>query len=95
MSIHNRDLTNDKVTLEAAFALQKHTVGVKCATITPDKALTAELGLQNNLRSPNSTIRNLIKGVVFREPIVISNIPNYIPNWTSPIIIAKHAYGDT
>ena len=69
-------------------------MGVKCATITPDSALVTKLGLKNNLASPNSTIRNIIKGVVIREPIIISNIPNYVPHWIHPIIVAKHAYSD-
>jgi isocitrate dehydrogenase len=94
LSIQNRDLTDDQVTIDAAHAIQRHGVGVKCATITPDEARVAEFGLKQMWRSPNGTIRNILGGVIFREPIVISNIPRLVPSWTKPIIIGRHAHGD-
>ena len=94
LSIQNRDATNDQVTIDAAHAIARHGVGVKCATITPDEARVAEFGLKQMWLSPNGTIRNILGGVVFREPIVISNIPRLVPGWTKPIIIGRHAHGD-
>ncbi len=94
LSIQNRDATDDQVTIDAARAIQRHGVGVKCATITPDEARVAEFGLKKMWASPNGTIRNILGGVVFREPIVISNIPRLVPGWTKPIVIARHAHGD-
>src|SRR5499425_1540786 len=94
LSIQNRDATDDQVTIDAANAIKKHGVGVKCATITPDEARVAEFGLKKMWRSPNGTIRNILGGVIFREPIVISNIPRLVPSWTKPIIIGRHAHGD-
>jgi len=94
LSIENRDATDDQVTVEAAHAIKEHGVGVKCATITPDEARVAEFGLKRMWRSPNGTIRNILGGVIFREPIVISNIPRLVPSWTKPIIIGRHAHGD-
>ena len=94
LSIHNRDATDDQVTVDAANAIKRHGVGVKCATITPDEARVQEFGLKEMYRSPNGTIRNILGGVIFREPIVISNIPRLVPNWTKPIVIGRHAFGD-
>jgi isocitrate dehydrogenase len=94
LGIENRDATDDKVTIEAAEAIRKHGVGVKCATITPDEARVEEFGLKKMWKSPNGTIRNILNGVVFREPIVISNIPRLIPGWTDPIVVGRHAFGD-
>ncbi|MES2137639.1 MAG: NADP-dependent isocitrate dehydrogenase [Pseudomonadota bacterium] len=94
LSIENRDATDDKVTVEAANAIKQHGVGVKCATITPDEARVEEFGLKKMWKSPNGTIRNILGGVVFREPIVISNIPRLIPGWTDPIVVGRHAFGD-
>jgi isocitrate dehydrogenase len=94
LSITNRDATNDQVTVDAAHAIARHEVGVKCATITPDEARVVEFGLKKMWRSPNGTIRNILGGVIFREPIVISNVPRLIPGWTKPIVIGRHAYGD-
>src|SRR5438067_11143964 len=94
LSIQHRDATDDQVTVDAANAIKQHGVGVKCATITPDEARVAEFGLKKMWRSPNGTIRNILGGVIFREPIVISNIPRLVPNWTKPIIIGRHAHGD-
>ena len=93
LSIQNRDATDDQVTIDAANAIKEHGVGVKCATITPDEDRVAEFGLKKMWRSPNGTIRNILGGVVFREPIVISSIPRFVPGWTKPIIIGLHAYG--
>src|SRR5919197_1484143 len=87
LGIENRDKTNDQVTIDAAHAIKKHRVGVKCATITPDEARIKEFGLKEMYRSPNGTIRNILGGVIFREPIVISNIPRLVPGWTKPIVI--------
>ncbi len=94
LGITNRDATEDQVTIDAANAIKKHGVGVKCATITPDEARVKEFNLKKMWVSPNGTIRNILGGVVFREPIIISNIPRLVPNWTKPIIIGRHAHGD-
>ena len=94
LSIENRDATEDQVTIDAANAIKEHGVGVKCATITPDEARVAEFGLKKMWKSPNGTIRNILGGVVFREPIIISNIPRLVPGWTKPIVIGRHAFGD-
>lgn len=94
LSIQNRDATEDKVTIEAANAIKQHRVGVKCATITPDEARVKEFNLKKMWKSPNGTIRNILDGTVFREPIICKNIPRYVPGWTSPIIIGRHAFGD-
>ncbi|MEV0700760.1 NADP-dependent isocitrate dehydrogenase [Saccharopolyspora sp. NPDC050389] len=94
LGIEHRDATDDQVTVDAANAIAKHGVGVKCATITPDEARVEEFGLKKMWRSPNGTIRNILGGVIFREPIVISNIPRYVPTWTKPIVIGRHAHGD-
>jgi isocitrate dehydrogenase len=94
LSIENRDATEDQVTIDAANAIKEHGVGVKCATITPDEARVAEFGLKKMWKSPNGTIRNILGGVVFREPIIISNIPRLVPGWTKPIVIGRHAHGD-
>ena len=94
LSIENRDLTDDKVTIDAANAINKYNVGIKCATITPDEARVEEFGLKKMWKSPNGTIRNIIGGTVFREPIIMSNVPRYVQGWTKPIIIGRHAFGD-
>jgi isocitrate dehydrogenase (NADP) (EC 1.1.1.42) len=94
LSIQNRDATDDQVTIDAAHAIQEHGVGVKCATITPDEARVQEFGLKKMWKSPNGTIRNILGGVIFREPIIISNIPRLVPGWNKPIIIGRHAFGD-
>jgi isocitrate dehydrogenase len=94
LSIENRDATDDQVTLEAAKAIKEFKVGIKCATITPDEARVEEFKLKKMWKSPNGTIRNYLGGTVFREPILISNIPKYVPGWTEPIIIGRHAFGD-
>jgi isocitrate dehydrogenase len=94
LSIEHRDETDDQVTVDAANAIAKYGVGVKCATITPDEARVEEFGLKKMWRSPNGTIRNILGGVIFREPIVISNIPRLVPSWTKPIVIGRHAHGD-
>jgi isocitrate dehydrogenase len=94
LSIENRDKTDDQVTVDAAKAIKEHRVGVKCATITPDEARVAEFGLKQMWKSPNGTIRNILGGVIFREPIVISNIPRLVPGWIKPIVIGRHAHGD-
>ncbi len=94
LGIENRDATGDQVTVDAANAIKKYGVGVKCATITPDEARMEEFGLREMYRSPNGTIRNILGGVIFREPIVISNIPRLVPGWTKPIVIGRHAFGD-
>jgi isocitrate dehydrogenase len=94
LSVQHRDATDDQVTIDAAHAIQRHGVGVKCATITPDEARVAEFGLKKMWRSPNGTIRNILGGTIFREPIVISNIPRLVPSWTKPIIIGRHAHAD-
>ena len=94
LSIQYRDETDDQVTIDAANAIKRHGVGVKCATITPDEARVDEFGLKKMWRSPNGTIRNILGGVVFREPIIMSNVPRLVPGWTKPIIIGRHAHGD-
>jgi isocitrate dehydrogenase len=94
LGITHRDATDDQVTVDAANAIKKHGVGVKCATITPDEARVKEFNLKKMWSSPNGTIRNILGGVVFREPIIISNIPRLVPNWTKPIVIGRHAHGD-
>ncbi len=94
LSIQYRDETDDQVTIDAANAIKQHGVGVKCATITPDEARVEEFGLKKMWRSPNGTIRNILGGVVFREPIIMSNVPRLVPGWTKPIIIGRHAHGD-
>ena len=94
LSIESRDATEDAITVEAANAIKQYGVGVKCATITPDEARVEEFGLKEMYRSPNGTIRNILGGVIFREPIVISNIPRLVPGWTKPIVIGRHAFGD-
>jgi isocitrate dehydrogenase len=94
LGIEHRDATDDQVTVDAANAIARHGVGVKCATITPDEARVEEFGLKKMWLSPNGTIRNILGGVIFREPIVISNIPRLVPGWTKPIVIGRHAHGD-
>jgi isocitrate dehydrogenase len=94
LGIESRDATADKITVDAANAIKRHGVGVKCATITPDEARVEEFGLKEMYRSPNGTIRNILGGVIFREPIVISNVPRLVPGWTKPIVIGRHAFGD-
>jgi isocitrate dehydrogenase len=94
LSIEKRDETEDQITVDAANAIKEHGVGVKCATITPDEARVKEFGLKEMYRSPNGTIRNILGGVIFREPIVISNVPRLVPGWTKPIVIGRHAFGD-
>jgi isocitrate dehydrogenase len=94
LGIEYRDATNDQVTIDSANAIRKHGVGVKCATITPDEARVKEFNLKQMWKSPNGTIRNILGGVIFREPIIISNVPRLIPHWTKPIVIGRHAFGD-
>jgi isocitrate dehydrogenase len=94
LGISSRDATDDQITIDAANAIKEHGVGVKCATITPDEARVEEFGLRRMYRSPNGTIRNILGGVIFREPIVISNVPRLVPGWTKPIVIGRHAFGD-
>jgi isocitrate dehydrogenase len=94
LGIESRDASEDRITVEAAEAIKQHGVGIKCATITPDEARVEEFGLKDMYRSPNGTIRNILGGVIFREPIVISNIPRLVPGWTKPIVIGRHAFGD-
>jgi isocitrate dehydrogenase len=94
LGIENRDATNDQVTIDSAHAIAKHGVGVKCATITPDEARVEEFGLHQMWRSPNGTVRNILGGVIFREPIIISNVPRLVPGWTKPIVIGRHAHAD-
>jgi isocitrate dehydrogenase len=94
LSIQSRDATEDAITVEAAEAIKRYGVGVKCATITPDEARVKEFGLKQMYRSPNGTVRNILGGVIFREPIVISNVPRLVPGWTKPIVIGRHAFGD-
>ena len=89
-----RDETNDQVTIDAANAIKQHKVGIKCATITPDEERVEEFKLKKMWRSPNGTIRNILNGTVFREPIVVKNVPRLVPGWTNPIIIGRHAHGD-
>jgi isocitrate dehydrogenase len=94
LGIESRDASRDQITVEAAEAIKQHGVGVKCATITPDEARIEEFGLKEMYRSPNGTIRNILGGVIFREPIVIKNVPRLVPGWTKPIVIGRHAFGD-
>ncbi len=94
LGIEYRDATNDQVTIDSANAIRQYGVGIKCATITPDEARVEEFGLKEMWKSPNGTIRNILDGTVFREPIVMSNVPRLVPNWTAPIIIGRHAFGD-
>ncbi|MFA5555956.1 MAG: NADP-dependent isocitrate dehydrogenase [Flavobacteriaceae bacterium] len=94
LGIEYRDTTNDQVTIDAAEAIKKYNVGIKCATITPDEARVEEFGLKEMWKSPNGTIRNIVGGTVFREPIIMSNVPRYVQGWTKPIVIGRHAFGD-
>src|SRR6187549_3403343 len=94
LSIQKRDETDDQITIDSAKAIQKYGVGVKCATITPDEARVEEFKLKKMWKSPNGTIRNILDGVVFREPIICKNVPRLIPGWTKPIIVGRHAFGD-
>lgn len=94
LSVENRDATNDQVTIAAAEAIKKHGVGVKCATITPDEARVEEFKLKEMWKSPNGTIRNILGGVIFREPIICKNVPRLVPGWTQPIVVGRHAFGD-
>src|SRR5436305_10811864 len=94
LGIENRDRTEDRVTVEAAEAMKRTGVGVKCATITPDEARVEEFHLKKMWKSPNGTIRNILGGTIFREPIVIENVPRLIPGWTDPIVVGRHAFGD-
>ncbi len=94
LSIEHRDATDDQVTIDSAHAIARHGVGVKCATITPDEARVEEFGLKKMWKSPNGTVRNILGGVIFREPIIMSNIPRLVPGWTKPIVVGRHAFGD-
>ena len=94
LSIQKRDETDDQITVDAANATKRYGVAVKCATITPDEGRVKEFNLKKMWRSPNGTIRNILDGTIFREPIVISNVPRLVPSWTKPIVIGRHAYGD-
>ncbi|GAA4568275.1 NADP-dependent isocitrate dehydrogenase [Planotetraspora kaengkrachanensis] len=94
LGIEHRDATDDQVTIDAAHAIKKYGVGVKCATITPDEARVEEFGLKKMWKSPNGTIRNILGGVIFREPIIMSNVPRLVPGWTKPIVVGRHAFGD-
>ena len=94
LGIEHRDATDDQVTIDSAHAIQKHGVGVKCATITPDEARVEEFGLKKMWKSPNGTVRNILGGVIFREPIIIKNVPRLVPHWSKPIVIGRHAFGD-
>ncbi len=94
LSVTERDRTNDQITIDAALATKKHGVAVKCATITPDEARVKEFGLKEMWKSPNGTIRNILGGVIFREPIICKNVPRLVPGWTKPIVVGRHAYGD-
>jgi isocitrate dehydrogenase len=94
LGIQHRDATDDQVTIDSAKAIQKHGVGVKCATITPDEARVKEFSLKKMWKSPNGTIRNILGGVIFREPIIIKNVPRLVPHWSKPIVIGRHAFGD-
>ena len=94
LSVQHRDVTGDQVTVDSAEAIRRHGVGVKCATITPDEARVKEFGLKQMWKSPNGTIRNILGGVIFREPIICKNVPRLVPGWTKPIVIGRHAYGD-
>src|SRR6476661_3499770 len=94
LGVEHRDATNDRVTVEAAEAIKKYGVGVKCATITPDEGRVEEFKLKDMWKSPNGTIRNILGGVIFREPIICKNVPRLVPGWTQPIIVGRHAFGD-
>src|SRR5882724_5472509 len=94
LGIEHRDQTKDQVTIDAANAIKEYGVGIKCATITPDEARVKEFGLTNMWKSPNGTIRNILDGTVFREPIICKNVPRLVPGWTQPIVIGRHAFGD-
>ncbi|NBQ50971.1 MAG: NADP-dependent isocitrate dehydrogenase, partial [Marivivens sp.] len=94
LGIEERDRTNDQITIDAAYAIKEHGVGVKCATITPDEARVEEFGLKQMWKSPNGTIRNILGGVVFRQPIICKNVPRLVPGWTRPIVVGRHAFGD-
>src|SRR5512142_3402533 len=94
LGMEHRDKTDDQVTVDAAHAIQKHGVGVKCATITPDEARVTEFKLKKMWKSPNGTIRNILDGTVFRQPIICKNVPRLVPGWTQPIVIGRHAFGD-
>ena len=94
LSVENRDATSDKITVESAEAIKKYGVGVKCATITPDEARVKEFNLKKMWKSPNGTIRNIIGGTIFREPIICKNVPRLVTGWNKPIIVARHAFGD-
>ena len=94
LGMESRDETDDQITIDAANAIKKYKVGIKCATITPDEQRVEEFGLKKMWRSPNGTIRNIVGGTVFREPIICSNVPRLVPNWTQPICIGRHAFGD-
>ncbi len=94
LSVENRDATNDQVTIDSAEAIKKYGVGIKCATITPDEGRVEEFGLKQMWKSPNGTIRNILGGVIFREPIICKNVPRLVPGWTQPIIVGRHAFGD-
>ncbi|KKB09870.1 NADP-dependent isocitrate dehydrogenase [Devosia chinhatensis] len=94
LSVESRDATNDQITVDAAHAIQKHGVGIKCATITPDEQRVEEFKLKKMWKSPNGTIRNILGGVIFREPIICKNVPRLVPGWTQPIIVGRHAFGD-
>src|SRR3954467_10724114 len=94
LGVEHRDATDDKVTIEAAEAIKRHHIGVKCATITPDEARVQEFGLKQMWKSPNGTIRNILGGTIFREPIVCSNVPRLVPHWDKPVVVARHGFGD-
>src|SRR5476649_1386002 len=94
LGIEHRDATDDQVTIDSAEAIKRYRVGVKCATITPDEARVEEFKLKKMWKSPNGTIRNILGGTVFREPIICKNVPRYVPGWTKPIVIGRHAFGD-
>ena len=94
LGIQKRDETDDQITIDAAMAIRRHGVGVKCATITPDEARVKEFSLKEMWKSPNGTIRNILGGTIFREPIICRNVPRLVPGWTQPIIIGRHAFGD-
>src|SRR4249919_2004181 len=94
LGMEHRDATNDQVTIDSANAIKQYGVGIKCATITPDEARVKEFGLKQMWKSPNGTIRNILGGVIFREPIIMKNVPRLVPGWTKPIVIGRHAHGD-
>ena len=94
LSVEKRDETNDQITVDCAKAIQQYGVGVKCATITPDEARVKEFNLKEMWKSPNGTIRNILGGVIFREPIICKNVPRLVPGWTKPIVVGRHAFGD-